>query len=329
MTEPSSRSTRLRRRQLAVAALGGGHGLAASLSALRYVTKDLTAIVTVGDDGGSSGRLREEFGILPPGDLRMALSALCDSSDWGQTWRDVLQYRYSSSGPLDGHSVGNLLITAFWDLLDDPIQGLDWIGRLLEAEGRVLPMALDPVEITAQVRTVVGETVEVLGQSQVATTSGRVESIALNPERPRVPAEVISALMQADWVVLGPGSWFTSVIPHLLVPQIAEVLRESPARIALTLNLTAQRGETLGYSAADHLRSLGRYTEDLPIDVVIADPSSIDDLDEVVNECGELGAQLLLRQVRSASQRAVHDPLRLAGAYRDAFENALGDVAQH
>ncbi|HPF81719.1 gluconeogenesis factor YvcK family protein, partial [Nostocoides australiense] len=121
-----------------VVALGGGHGLAASLSALRHVCDDITAIVTVADDGGSSGRLRQEFGVLPPGDLRMALSALCAESDWGHQWRDVLQHRFSGDGPLGGHALGNLLILALWDLDPEPVYGLDLVGRLLNARGRVL-----------------------------------------------------------------------------------------------------------------------------------------------------------------------------------------------
>ena len=134
-----------------VAALGGGHGLAATLTALRYVTDEVTAIVTVADDGGSSGRLRDEFGVLPPGDLRMALAALCSESEWGQTWRDVLQHRFAGDGPLGGHALGNLLIVALWELHDDPVAGLDLVGRLLQAQGRVLPMAAVPLTIEADV----------------------------------------------------------------------------------------------------------------------------------------------------------------------------------
>src|SRR3954463_14865218 len=134
-----------------VVALGGGHGLAASLAALRHLTDRLTAVVTVADDGGSSGRLRREFGVLPPGDLRMALSALCDDGEWGRLWRDVLQHRFASAGALNGHALGNLLIVTLWELLDDPVAGLDWVGGLLGARGRVLPMAAVPLDIEAQV----------------------------------------------------------------------------------------------------------------------------------------------------------------------------------
>ena len=135
----------------AVVALGGGHGLAASLAALRLITDRITAVVTVADDGGSSGRLRDEFGVLPPGDLRMALAALCDDTAWGHQWRDVLQHRFAGEGQLGGHAVGNLLIVSLWDLLGDTVGGLDLVGRLLNASGRVLPMAAVQLNIEASV----------------------------------------------------------------------------------------------------------------------------------------------------------------------------------
>jgi hypothetical protein len=132
-----------------VAALGGGHGLFAALSALRRVTRQLTAIVTVADDGGSSGRLRREFGVLPPGDLRMALAALCGDDAWGTTWSRVVQHRFTGDVELGGHAVGNVLIVALWELLGDTVQGLDWVARLLGAYGRVLPMASVPLDLVA------------------------------------------------------------------------------------------------------------------------------------------------------------------------------------
>lgn len=314
-----------------VVALGGGHGLAATLSALRHVSSHVTAVVTVADDGGSSGRIRDELDVLPPGDLRMALTALCESSDWGQTWRDVLQHRLRTTGPLDGHALGNLLLVATWQLLDDQVAGLDLIGRLLGAQGRVLPMATTPLQIEAQVRgrdTPASPSLTVRGQSRVAVTAGVVESIRLLPEDAQACPEAVAAIEDADWVILGPGSWFTSVMPHLLLSGIADALHRTSARLALTLNLSSQPGETEGYSAADHLRSLREYAPELTVDIVVADPSAIEDLDDLF-ECAEaLGAQVLLRQVGVGSNMAQHDPLRLAAAYRDAFDGVLGDVGE-
>ncbi|EYR64026.1 hypothetical protein N866_16415 [Actinotalea ferrariae CF5-4] len=313
----------------AVVALGGGHGLSASLSALRLMSDRLTAVVTVADDGGSSGRLREEMGVLPPGDLRMALSALCDDTDWGRTWRDVLQHRFHSDGSLDQHAVGNLLIVALWELLGDTVAGLDWVGRLLGSRGRVLPMAAVPLAIEAElVDRVDGvEHVTVVrGQSHVATAAGQVRSVRLLPADPPACPEAVEAIDAADWVVLGPGSWFTSVMPHLLVPELSAALHRTAARRCLTLNLSAEKGETPGMRAHDHLVALRRHAPGLRIDVVVADPSAIDDVDALQDECTAMGGHLLLRQVRVGDGTPCHDPLRLAAAYRDAFEGFLGDI---
>ncbi len=310
----------------AVVALGGGHGLSASLSALRLMSDRLTAIVTVADDGGSSGRLRQEMGVLPPGDLRMALSALCDESDWGRLWRDVLQHRFSTAGPMDAHAVGNLLIVALWDLLGDPIEGLDWVGRLLGARGRVLPMSSVPLEIEADILGPGQSEPQVVnGQSAVAVAPGQVRRVRLVPADAAAPAEAIAAVDAADWVVLGPGSWFTSVMPHLLVPDLAAALHRTKARRAVTLNLLPTTGPS-GMTTYEHLSALRAHAPDLRVDVVIADPSSVDDLDALHAVAEAMGANLLVRQVRVGDGTARHDALRLAAAYRDAFEGTLGDV---
>ena len=264
-----------------VVALGGGHGLAASLTALRHVTDRLTAVVTVADNGGSSGRLRRELGVLPPGDLRMALAALCRNDDWGRTWAEVLQHRFSSGGELHNHAVGNLLIVALWELLGDAVDGLDWVGRLLGAQGRVLPMSAVPLDIVARV---IGddparphEVTEVRGQVQVATTPGRVVDVALDPADPPACADAIAAVDEADWVVVGPGSWFTSVIPNLLVPELSRALQKTMARKLVTLNLGEQEGETDGFSPETHLEVLAAHAPELRIDVVLADSGHVSD----------------------------------------------------
>jgi len=314
----------------AVVALGGGHGLAASLSALRHLTDRLTAVVTVADDGGSSGRLRREFGVLPPGDLRMALSALCDDSEWGRLWRDVLQHRFASAGSLNNHSLGNLLIVTLWELLDDPVSGLDWVARLLGARGRVLPMAAVPLDIEAIVRGIdpddPDELETVRGQVAVATTPGRVAAVRLVPEDPPACPEAVEAVRAADWVVLGPGSWFTSVLPHLLVPDLAEALHETSARRCVTMNLSAQAGETAGFSAQAHLEVLAAHAPRLRIDAVLADPSAVEDSEVLADVARSFGARLLMRQVGVGDGTARHDELRLAAAYRDLFASVMGDV---
>lgn len=301
-----------------VVALGGGHGLYSSLSALRLLTENIAAVVTVADDGGSSGRLRNEFGVLPPGDLRMALSALCDDSEWGQTWRDVLQHRFKSDGPLNGHALGNLLIVSLWDQLGGSVPALEWVGQLLEIKGRVLPMSSTPLEIEAEVTTDSG-TRTVRGQVAVALTSGHVDKVRLLPEDPPAQPEALETIAEADFVVIGPGSWFTSIIPHLLVPELHRALCETRAKRVLSLNLLAEK-ETSGFSVAEHIRSFHAHAPDLRLDVLIADPGAIDDRAAVERAADECGAQLLVRTVRMNDGTARHDPLRLAAAYRDAFE---------
>jgi len=311
----------------AVVALGGGHGLSATLSSLRLMTDRITAVVTVADDGGSSGRLRDELGVLPPGDLRMALAALCDDSDWGRTWRDVLQHRFSSTGDLDQHAVGNLLIVALWELLGDTVEGLDWVGRLLGARGRVLPMTAVPLRIEADVRRPDGTTVVVGGQSAVATTAGSIVQVRLDPPEPPACPEAVAAIDAADWIVLGPGSWYTSVMPHLLVPGLRDALLRSPARTVLTLNLSPEEdGETAGMRAHQYLEVLHDHAPDLRIDAVVADPATVDDLESLSDRSALVGARLLLRQVRRGDGTPRHDPLRLAAAYRDVHDGFLGDV---
>ncbi|WP_392542001.1 uridine diphosphate-N-acetylglucosamine-binding protein YvcK [Oryzobacter telluris] len=311
-----------------VAALGGGHGLAATLGALRYVTDELTAIVTVADDGGSSGRLRDEFGVLPPGDLRMALAALCGESEWGHTWRDVLQHRFAGDGPLGGHALGNLLIVALWELHDDPVAGLDLVGRLLGAQGRVLPMAAVPLAIEADVSGLDPDDPTavrlVQGQAQVAVTPGTVEAVRLVPADPPAYPESVAAIRSADWVVLGPGSWFTSVMTHLLVPEVREALEVTRAKRMLVLNLDPGTGETAGFSAERHLETFADLAPRLRLDVVLADPAVVDDASTLSEHCARLGATLLVTPVSHRDRPGEHDPLRFAAALRDVVTTAGG-----
>lgn len=315
-------------RAVSVVAFGGGHGLHASLSALRLLLDDvtvdeLTAIVTVADNGGSSGRLRGEFGVLPPGDLRMALAALCGSDNWGITWAKVLQHRFAGEGEMNGHNLGNLLIVGLWELLGDHVAALDWVSRLLGARGRVLPMALVPMDICAQVRGLdpadPDRLTSVHGQVEVATTDGIIDSIELEPADPPASPEALEAIAAADWVVIGPGSWFTSVIPHLLVPALRQALVSTSARVVVVLNLAEQAGETPGFGPADHLAVLAAHAPDLKVHAVLAD-SSMDGLDSLAELTDAIGARLVLADIAMADGSPRHDPQRLAAAYARIIE---------
>ena len=329
MTESAASSPRARPADgPAVVALGGGHGLSASLSALRKVTQRLTAVVTVADDGGSSGRLRRELGVLPPGDLRMALAALCDDDEWGRTWSQVLQHRFRSQGELHGHAVGNLLIVALWELLGDvpthsTVAGLDWVGRLLKARGRVLPMASVPLDIAADVQGAdparPHEITVVRGQVACASTPGKVRGVSLIPPDPPACPEAVTAIEDADWVVFGPGSWFTSVLPHLKVPELARALIGTRARRVVALNLQPQPGETDDFSPQTHLEVLQAHAPDLRIDVVLADRAVVEDGYALEKAVGSLGGTLMLAEVAVGDGSPRHDPERLGQAFAQIF----------
>ncbi|MGH3360962.1 MAG: gluconeogenesis factor YvcK family protein [Nocardioides sp.] len=314
-------------RAQSVVALGGGHGLHASLQALRRLVgdlhvDDLTAVVTVADNGGSSGRLRGEFGVLPPGDLRMALAALCGDDPWGDTWAKVVQHRFAGEGEMRGHVVGNLLIVALWELLGDHVDALDHVGRLLGAAGRVLPMALTPMDITARVRgldaTDPGALTTVRGQVEVATTRGVIASIALDPPAPEACPEALKAVRDADWVFLGPGSWYTSVLAHLMVPDLRDALAGTEAKLVVVLNLEPQAGETGGFAPEDHLVALYEHAPDLTVHTVLADRRSVPDRAALEEAVASYDARLVVADVASDSPR--HDPDLLAEAYTRILE---------
>lgn len=312
---------------VSVVALGGGHGLHASLSALRRVVRHLTAVVTVADNGGSSGRLRQQFDVLPPGDLRMALAALCGDDEWGRTWAQVLQHRFAGDGEMREHVVGNLLIVGLWELLGDPVPALDWVGRLLGAQGRVLPMSTTPMDITAEVRGLDPDDPDALsavrGQVQVARTGGEIVGIALEPAGAPATPEAVAAVQEADWVVLGPGSWYSSVIPHLVLDEMREALIATRARLVVVLNLESQEGETDGYGPAEHLATLLDHAPGLTIHTVLADRGSVAragagsgrgarELRAVV---ARAGARLVLDDIARTDGSPRHDLERLAVAY--------------
>lgn len=308
-----------------VVALGGGHGLAASLQALRRVTPHVTAVVTVADDGGSSGRLRDELGILPPGDLRMALAALAGEDEWGRIWERLVQHRFSGDGPLSGHPVGNLLLAALTQT-EGVVPALDLVGRLLGGAGRVLPASCTPLDIHAQVVGVDPGAPDALtlvrGQVAVATTPGQVAAIGLHPHEPQACDEAVQTILDADWVVLGPGSWFTSVLPHLLVPGLRGALEKTAARRLVALNLAPQAGETEGFSPEAHLDVLHAHAPALPLDVVLADPAAVLDRRGLMAAAAGLGARLVLAPVATDDGTPRHDPDRLGAAYRSIFSGA-------
>ena len=298
-----------------VVALGGGHGLAATLTALRQITNQLTAIVTVADNGGSSGRLREEFPIFPPGDLRMALAALCADDEWGRTWAEIMQHRFVSEGDLNGHAMGNLLLASMWNAGDDPVVALDRVGQLLKVIGRVLPMASVALDIEGTFNTSAGRIV-VRGQKEVATAKGHIQSLRIIPEDPPARSEALDAISDAEWITMGPGSWFSSVIPHLLVPAQLQALQSSAARKILILNLDAstqsQGEEFAGSTPEEHLEFFHRYAPGVTVDYCLVDQSVVRDQEALKLAASTLGGEIVVADIRKAPGSIHHDAQKLA-----------------
>ena len=302
-----------------VVAFGGGHGLAAALGAWRRLTTELTAVVTVADDGGSSGRIRREMPVLPPGDLRMALAALAGEDERGRELATLLQHRFGGTGVLAGHPVGNLMLTGLTEMYGgDTTRALGELGRLLGCCGRVLPMADVPLDLVARVETTDPDDPErtrtIRGQVAIAASPGHVREILVSPPDPPVHPAVLEAIAAADVVSLGPGSWYTSVLPHLLVPRLRVALAAAQARVVVVLNLVPQPGETDGFSPEEHLNVLQAHLDGVALHTVIADADSVVDRRGLLSAVRSCGAELVLAPVAELDGAPRHDPERLAAA---------------
>ena len=304
-----------------IVALGGGHGLYATLSAARRITPHVTAIVTVADDGGSSGRLRSELDVVPPGDLRMALAALASDSPHGRLWATIIQHRFGGSGALAGHPIGNLMLAGLSEVLADPVAALDELGRILGVKGRVLPMCPTGLSIEADVVGLEADprvSRAIRGQVAIATTVGKVRRVRLLPSDPPATRQAIATLFAdgAGAVVLGPGSWFTSVIPHVLVPELAAALRSTAARRALVLNLVAEPGETAGFSVERHIHVLSQHAPEFTMHDIIVDSTSVPserERDQLRRTALILDARVEFADVCRPGT-PLHDPAKLAAA---------------
>jgi uncharacterized cofD-like protein len=326
---------------LRAVALGGGHGLHATLSALRLladrgeIVDEITAVVTVADDGGSSGRLRRELGLLPPGDLRMAMDALASDDDAAAgRWRTLVQHRFGGTGALAGHAVGNLLLAGLIEVLGDPVAALDQVGALLGLRGRVLPMSCEPLDIEAEV-TGIGDEPDrpyrIRGQVAVASTPGRVQRVFLRPDRPSACVEALEAVRSAHVLFLGPGSWFSSVLPHLLVPELRDAIIASRACRVVVLNLAPEPGETAGFSPEQHLAVLSQHAPALRVDAVLADVAAVPVPDRLRRAAAAMlspGGRVHLAPVAADDPAPRHDPKALADALGAVLARAsdLADV---
>ena len=284
----------------------------------------INAVVTVADDGGSSGRLRREMDIVPPGDLRMALAALTADGGNGSMWRDTLQHRFGGHGAMAGHALGNLLITGLAERLGDTQAALDQVAQWTGSAGRVIPVCPQPLDIEADVAGLDDDPRvlrSVRGQVAVATTPGTVRRVRLTPAQPPASAAAVEAILEADIVTIGPGSWFSSVIPHILVPDVAQALNETEATVVVILNLSPEAGETHGFTTERHIHVFSQHAPQLRVDYFLADErtaTSAGERENIARAADRLDAQVVFAPLREVGEDGValnrHEPNRLAAA---------------
>ncbi len=313
-----------------VVAIGGGHGLSTLLRGLKTHTRNLTAIVTVADDGGSSGRLRESFGILPPGDIRNCLAALSNDE---ALLTQLFQYRFSGSAGLEGHSFGNLFITALTDITGSFEEAVAESGRALSVSGRVLPSTLHDVHLVADVLLphAVNE-VRVQGESKIPEAAGRIRRVWLEPNNPPAFPPVLQAILNADLIVVGPGSLYTSLLPNLLVPDLLAAIHASRAVKVYICNMATQVGETDLYTCYDHVCALEEHVGDNFFDVVLCNENYERDLGSTsewvrADERSRADLRFYGADLVDADHPRRHDSVKLSQVLMDLFYERTGPLS--
>lgn len=321
---------RKRERGPRIVAIGGGHGLATLLRGLKYHTRNLTAIVTVTDEGGSSGELRQSTGILPPGDIRNCLTALSDDEALiGQ----IFQYRFTSGSGLDGHSLGNLFLSAMTDLTGSFEEAVAEAGRVLAVQGKVLPATLHDVRLKADIIPPnSSKRKHVKGETNLVETIGKVHHVWLEPDNPKAFPPAIQAILGADLIVVGPGSLYTSLLPVLLVPEIGEAIRASRALKFYICNVATQEGETDGYSGGDHIHTIEQHLGGGIFDLTICNNKYAGELIEGVEFVRmepELEDEYALYPADMADEMTPwrHNSARLAEVIMDLYYDRTGPLA--
>ena len=245
-----------------IVVVGGGTGLSTLLRGLKEYSSNITAIVTVADDGGSSGRLREELGVLPPGDIRNCISALADEEE---LLTELFQYRFEAGTGLVGHSFGNLFLTVMSEITGDLEQAVMASSKVLAISGKVLPATLSDVSLWAEMED--GRLIE--GESNIPQAGGKIKNIGCMPANPPALPAAVKAIKEAEYIILGPGSLYTSIIPNLLVPDIRDAIAKADVPRIYVCNIMTQPGETEGYSVADHIREIDRISKKKLFDAVL------------------------------------------------------------
>lgn len=292
-----------------IVVIGGGTGLSVMLRGLKEKPLDITAIVTVADDGGSSGILRSELQMPPPGDIRNVLNALADVEPMLSR---MLEYRFTAGNGLAGHSLGNLILAAMHDITGDFVSGIKALSRVLAVRGRVLPTANQAIVLKAEMED--GSIVE--GESKIPLAGGRIKRVFMEPDNVEPLPEVLEAIRTTDAILVGPGSLYTSIIPNLIVPGVADALVQSDAIKIFICNVMTQPGETDGYTVSDHLQAIHEHVGHHLFDYVIVNNGDIPP--QVESKYGEQGAsavQLDLDEVRRRGYQVIADTLVLFRTY--------------
>jgi uncharacterized cofD-like protein len=325
--------TNFRRREHGprIVAIGGGHGIATVLRGLKGYTNNLTAVVSVADDGGSSGELRRSLGILPPGDIRNCLAALSDDE---ALLTQLFQYRFGEDTGLGGHSFGNLFISALSDITGSFEKAIAESGRALSVHGQVLPATLHNVRLVADVQLQHAQTeVRVEGESKIPMAAGRVRRIWLEPDNPSAYPPVIQAVLAADMIIIGPGSLYTSILPNLLVGDLLEAIRSSRAMKLFISNLATEQGETDMYTCGDHIRSLEELVGSELVDLIVCNSWYDKKLEKGmqwvrVDETIEHDSRLYVSDLADHRQPEHHDAVKLAEVLMDLYNERTGPMVK-
>lgn len=284
-----------------VVVIGGGSGLSVLLRGLKQYTTRLTAVVTMADDGGSSGRLRDELGVLPPGDVRNCLIAMADTEP---LLKKLFQHRFTSGGGLQGHSFGNLFLAAMTEVVGDFEQAIKESSKVLAVRGQVLPSTIDDVVLVAEFE----DGAIMRGESQIGRSNRRVKRVRLDPAKPAPLKEVLTTISEADAIILGPGSLYTSILPNLLVKGVADTIRRSPATVVYVCNVMTQPGETTRYTASDHVKAIIDHVGPKLLDYAIINTGEVPE--EFAERYREEGGQRVepdLQVVRSLGVKVITD----------------------
>jgi uncharacterized cofD-like protein len=315
-----------------VVAIGGGHGLATLLRGMKNYTHNITAIVTVADDGGSSGRLRQEMGILPPGDIRNCLAAL--SNDEAML-SQLFQYRFpNGTKGLEGHSFGNLFITALAEISGSFEEAVAESGRVLSVSGRVLPSTLHDVRLVADVELPESASeIRVVGESSIPDSPGMVRRVWLEPNSPLAFPKALQAILNADMIIIGPGSLYTSILPNLLVPDIAAAIRSSRALKIYVCNVATEQGETDDYTCGDHVHALITHAGEGLFDIIVSSINGFGELPEGIrwveteNDL-EIEYPLHRSNLADSLQAWRHDSGKLAQVLMDLYQERTGPLVE-